>query len=80
MTNEEHELMITMLARQAQAIESILTLLESRGILEGDDRKGFADLVRSTLPFELQKKWTVSYLVAAKQLGIALDPQVFLPN
>jgi len=46
MTAEEHLLIATMLAKQFQYTEVLIRILQSRGLIEGDDLSAFLAFVR----------------------------------
>jgi len=72
MTPEEHQLMITMWAKQYQQLKVVVEILKSRGLLEGDDPLAFATLVHSDVAANralLQESATI-YLQTAKEIGV----------
>ncbi len=74
MTQKEHQLMITMLAQQFQALTLIVEILQSRDVLQGDDLAAFASLPQAPLPalFHVAD----SYRQVAQLLGVGDLPEM----
>jgi hypothetical protein len=72
MTPEEHRLLIWLLARQLQNTKTIIGILESRGILEGDDAAAFASTVflDESSNSAVLRQAKEEYLQIAKLLGM----------
>jgi hypothetical protein len=78
MTLEEHALLITMFAKQAQQIRILETVLKAKGILEGDDLKAFAAAAWADDSATDAVADTVSdkYHALCSELGIKVDAPV----
>jgi hypothetical protein len=72
MKMEEHFLMVMMLTKQAQLINTLFQILESRDIISSDDRKAYGQLVRGDVAAsaELLRQWQTNYVAAAKHIGV----------
>jgi hypothetical protein len=72
MTPEEHQLITIMLAKQFQYTEMLIRILQSRGIVEGDDLSAFLSLVRAdqrhSVP--LLQAMKGDYRKVAKEIGL----------
>jgi hypothetical protein len=76
MTPKEHQLVITMLMRQSEAIRVLGNVLKSREIIQGDDLAAFEAALHYDAPanvVELQKV-AEQYQVVAKALGLDILP------
>ena len=73
MTQQEHELMVTMFARLYEAIGILTEALKSRGVLPEDDERAFAQLVhqdpQKAVRYLLQAQ--ADYARVAKNSGVA---------
>lgn len=79
MTKKEHLLMIMFFSKQAQFLKTILSILQSRGIVESDDPRAFEFATRTDAASNaaLLVQSTELYLRIAKGLGI--DTQIEPP-
>lgn len=79
MTSEEHRLLIWVLVRQLQNTKTLIEILESRGILQGDDATAFASTVflDEASNSALHQQAKAEYLQIAKLLGVetGLEPK-----
>ena len=78
MTSEEHTLLITMFAKQAQQIKILETILKAKGILEGDDAAAFAAAAWADVPATDAVVDSVAdkYQALCGALGIHVDASV----
>jgi hypothetical protein len=78
MTFEEHALLITMFAKQAQQIRILETILKAKGILEGDDTTAFAAAAWADDPATDAVADNVAdkYRAVCNALGIKVDGTV----
>ena len=74
MTQQEHTLIVTMLTLQEQKIEALLRILESREIIQGDDRKAFLEITEhdATNRKEILDKMSDNYFKVAKLVNVTL--------
>lgn len=72
MTKQEHALIIAMFARERMYVKSVLELLKSRNIIEGDDLPAFYSAVRfdSEKLTALVHETSEEYGQLAKAMGI----------
>jgi hypothetical protein len=77
MTQQEHELMVTMFARVYEAIGMLTEALKSRGVLPDDDERAFAHLVHSdpqkVVRYLLQAQSDYSRLAKSSGVATGLD-------
>ena len=78
MTFEEHALLITMFAKQAQQIRILETILRAKGILEGDDTAAFAAAAWADDPATdaVADHVAEKYRAVCQALGIKVDAEV----
>lgn len=74
MTSQEHQLMMTMFARQSQMLEILTTVLKREEILKGDDIRAFTEAVvfDGALTKEIAESVADEYKRAAKNFGIEI--------
>lgn len=74
MTNEEHLLMVLVIARMYEAVEIVTQTLKSRGLWTDDDEKAFAHAVHDddAKLTALVQRAKRDYLLLAKMAGV--DP------
>lgn len=72
MTPEEHLLIAAMLAKQFQYTEMLIRLLQSRGLIEGDDLSAFLAFVREDQTHNERRLLSMKgeYQRAAKEIGL----------
>ena len=72
MTRQEHSLIIAMFARERMYLKSVLDLLKSRNIIEGDDLPAFFSSVRfdSEKMADLIHATKTEYAQMAAMMGI----------
>lgn len=74
MTQQEHQLMITMLAQQFQALTLIVEILQAKNVLEGDDLAAFVSLPKA--PLVALYHVAESYNQHARLLGVGDLPEM----
>ena len=74
MTQQEHQLMITMLAQQLQFSMLILEILQARGVLEGDDLAAFVSLPQA--PLVSLSRVAEAYRQVGRLLGLGDLPEM----
>lgn len=74
MTQQEHQLVITMLAQQFQVSMWIVEVLQAKNVLEGDDLAAFASLPQA--PLVSLSRVAESYRQAAQLLGVDALPEM----
>ena len=74
MTQQEHQLMITMLAQQLQFSLLILDILQAKNVLEGDDLAAFVSLPQA--PLVSLSRVAESYRQVAQLLGVGELPEM----
>ncbi len=74
MTQQEHQLMIAMLAQQLQVSMMILEILESKNVLEGDDLAAFSSFPQ--VPSVSLFRVAASYRQLAQQWGVGDLPEM----
>jgi hypothetical protein len=70
MTIEEHMLMMGILGAQMETTYTLMELLKSRGIIEGDDLKAFFAIRTQATREETMNRAHELYALIAKQVGI----------
>ena len=80
MTKAEHKLMLLMFAKQTQHIKTLLQILESKGILEGDDAAAFNYAIRADVPTNAALVLEVAKLYAGMALNLGMDPVAILQD
>lgn len=70
MTENEHKLMVFMLAQQNIRLKALLEILESRGILEENDFDAFELLARQQMGDDMMLATMNQYREFAKLLGL----------
>ena len=78
MTQQEHILIVGLFAKQLQTIKTLVTLLESRGVLEGDDLNAFHAWTASDAKIsdDLIDHAEKIYRAIAEPLGIPLPAKL----
>jgi len=78
MTNAEHSLMIAMFVKHQMFIKTLIEILESRGLVSGDDLRAFEFRVNADAPgrSELFDYMTKLYVDVAKRMGVETGIQV----
>ncbi|MFY9854907.1 MAG: hypothetical protein WAK26_13615 [Terracidiphilus sp.] len=70
MTENEHKLVVFMLAQQNIRLKALLEILESRGILEENDFDAFEHLAREEMGDEMMLATMNQYREYARILGL----------
>jgi hypothetical protein len=70
MTENEHKLMVFMLAQQNIRLKALLEILESRGILEENDFDAFEHLARQQMGDDMMLATMNQYREYARLLGL----------
>jgi hypothetical protein len=73
-TQQEHQVMITMFAQQLQVSMLILEILEAKKVLEGDDLAAFASLPQA--PLSSLFRVAESYRQLGQQWGVGSLPDM----
>lgn len=70
MTENEHKLVVYMLAQQTIRLKALLEILESRGILEENDFDAYELLARQQMGDDMMLATLTQYREYAKLLGL----------
>ena len=70
MTENEHKLMVFMLAQQNIRLKALLEMLESRGILEENDFDAFHHLAQEQMGDDMMLATMTQYREYARLLGL----------
>jgi hypothetical protein len=77
MTHQEHQLMVSILAQNLQALDAITNLLEKRGILTKDELTALLAKTRGPTTDVLIDRAESLYRDRAIALGVPVPPKIF---